>query len=219
MLITAVVRKPHRAGRVDVYVDGEAAFDVPRDTARKSALKPGRIIEREEIDAIVAREQRRQVMEAAAGLLARRPRSEREVRSRLGQRKFASPLIDETIARLKELQLIDDASFARFWAEARDRTSPRGRRLVTQELRTQGVAAELAADATSELRDQDAAYRLASGRMRTLALLDYPAFRTRLSALLQRRGFGWDTVRATVERCWQEAGHDSPEDDLVSGME
>jgi regulatory protein len=219
MLITAVVRKPHRAGRVDVYVEGEMVFDVPRDTARKAALRPGRAIERAEIDAMVAAELRRQALEAAVGLLARRPRSEREVRRRLAQRKFAASLVDETVDRLRELKLIDDAAFARFWAEARDRTSPRGRRLVRQELRTQGVAAEVATDATAELSDAEAAYRLASRRMRTLESLDYQAFRARLAALLQRRGFGWETARTTIERCWREAERDTPEDDPPSGME
>jgi regulatory protein len=219
MLVTAVVRKPRRAGRVDVYVDGEVAFDVPRDTARKIALRPGRTIDQSEIASIVAAEQKRQAMESAVTLLARRPRSEREIRRRLAQRKFPASLIEETVARLRSLQLIDDAAFARFWADARDRTSPRGRRLVTQELRTQGVAAEVAVEATAELSDADAAYRLASRRMRSMAALEYQVFRNRMGSLLQRRGFGWETARATIERCWHELGRERAEDDPGSGIE
>ena len=219
MLVTAVVRKPRRAGRVDVYVDGEVAFDVPRDTARKIAMRPGRTIEQHEIASIVAAEQKRQAMESAVTLLARRPRSEREVRRRLAQRKFPPPLIEETVARLRSLQLIDDAAFARFWADARDRSSPRGRRLVTQELRTQGVTAEVAVAATAGLSDADAAYRLASRRMGSMASLEYQAFRNRMGSLLQRRGFGWETARATIERCWRELGRERHEDDPGSGME
>ena len=219
MLVTAVVRKPRRAGRVDVYIDGEVAFDVPRDTARKIELRPGRAIEQHEIASIVAAEQKRQALEAAVTLLARRPRSEREVRRRLAQRKFPAPLIEQTVARLRSLQLIDDAAFARFWAEARDRSSPRGRRLVTQELRTHGVQTDLAVAATADLSDADAAYRLASRRMRSMATLEYHAFRNRMGSLLQRRGFGWETARSTVERCWGELGRDRVEDDPGSGIE
>jgi regulatory protein len=218
LLITAVVRKPRRAGRVDVYVDGEVAFDVARDTASKSGLRPGREIERSQIDAIVAAEQKRQAMESAVALLARRPRSEREVRRRLAQRRFPAGLIDETIGRLNTLKLIDDAAFAEYWAETRDRTSPRGRRLVTQELRAQGIDAEVAADATAELSDPDAAYRVGSRRLRSLAGCDYQTFRNRLGAWLQRRGFGWDVAQSTIERCWREAGGTVVEDDLASGI-
>jgi regulatory protein len=157
-------------------------------------------------------------MEAAIALLARRPRSEREMRRRLAQRRLPPTLVEDTIERLRTLNLIDDAAFARFWAETRDRTSPRGRRLVTQELRTQGVEASVAATATAELSDADAAYRLASRRLRGLADTDYQTFRSRLGGQLQRRGFGWDVVQSTIERCWRELGRAPVQDDLASGI-
>lgn len=219
MLVTAVVRKPRRAGRVDVYVDGEVALELPRDVARSAGLRPGRVIEPAEIATIAAAEQRREALQAAIALLARRPRSERELRRRLLQRRVAARLIDETVDKLRGLKLIDDAAFARFWAETRDRTSPRGRRLVTQELRTQGIDADAAAAATAELSDADAAYRLASGRVRALSGSDYQTFRIRLGGQLQRRGFGWDVTQSTVERCWREFGGSSAEDDLAQGIE
>jgi regulatory protein len=219
VLVTSVVRKPHRAGRVDVYVDGKVAFDVARDAARKMNLRPGRAIENAEVEAIVAADQERSALDAAVVLLARRPRSERELRRRLAQRKFAPQLVEGTIERLRALDLIDDAAFARYWADVRDRTSPRGRRLVTQELRAQGVDMKTAAEAASELSDDDAAYRLASRRARSMANLEYDAFRNRLASLLRRRGFGWEVVRATIERCWSEVGEPLYEDDRASVME
>lgn len=219
MIVTAVVRKSNRPGRVDVYVDGEVAFDLSRAAARDVDLRPGRAIDRAEIDTIIAAEQKRHAFEAAVALLARRPRSEREVRRRLAQRKISQPLIDETLARLRTLKLIDDAAFAQFWAETRDRSSPRGKKLVTQELRTNGIELGVAVAATADLSDEDAAYRLASQRVRSMASLDYQTFRNRLGSLLQRRGFGWETARATVERCWRESGGGIVEDDLALGIE
>jgi regulatory protein len=120
---------------------------------------------------------------------------------------------------LRALKLIDDAAYARYFAEARDRTSPRGRRLITQELRANGVDVDTAATATADLSDEEAAYRLASRRMRSLSGIEYDAFRSRLGGMLQRRGFGWDTARATIERCWTELGRERAEDDLVSTIE
>lgn len=219
MLVTAVVRKPRRAGRVDVYIDGEVALELSRESARKVDLRPGRRIEPHELDAIVAAEQKRQAIDASIALLARRPRSERDLRRRLTQRKFPPEVIDSTIARLRTLRLIDDVAFAQYWTETRDRTSPRGRRMITQELRAQGVDATAAAAATEQLSDTDAAYRLATGRLRAFSSLDYATFRNRLGGFLQRRGFGWDVARATVERCWCELGRGAHEDDLVSGIE
>ncbi len=219
MIITGVERQVRRRGRVDVYVDGALRFDVAREVARTRGLRPGRRIEAAEIEAIVALDQRRQALDAAVAMLARRPRSEREVRQRLRMRKFAAPLIDETVEKLRSAELIDDAEFARAWAESRDRSSPRGRRLIMQELRAFGVAAPVAVEAAASVSDADAAYRVAAKRSRSLASLDYVTFRNRLGAQLQRRGFGWETARAAVERCWREFGRPSPEDDLEGAIE
>jgi regulatory protein len=212
MIITAVESTPKRRGRVDVYVDGVVAFDVARATAAARQLRPGVAIDGAEIEAIVVADRRRAALETAAAMLARRPHSEREVRRRLALRKFEIPLIDETVTRLRELRLLDDAEFARAWTESRDRSSPRGRRLIVQELRAAGVAAPTAAEAASAVSEEDAAYRVAEKKARALVSCEYRAFRDKLGSHLQRRGFGWEVARATVERCWRDLERDSTDD-------
>jgi regulatory protein len=209
MIITAVEPAQNRRGRVEVYVDGVVAFDIARTTAMGRGLRPGGAIDAAQIDAIVAADRRRGALETAA-MLARRPRSEREVRRRLAQRRFDSTLIDETVTRLRDLKLLDDAEFARAWTESRDRSSPRGRRLIVQELRAAGVALPTAIEAASGVLEEKAAYRVGVKRARALASCDYRAFRDKLGAHLQRRGFGWETARATVDRCWRELSGEAP---------
>ena len=144
-------------------------------------------------------------------MLARRPCSERDVRQRLARRKFQPALIEDTVRKLHATRLLDDAAYARSWTESRDRISPRGRRLLVQELRAHGVAAAVAATAVADVSDADAAYRVAGRKMRSLAALDYQTFRNRLGSLLQRRGFGWEICKTTVERCWRELGPEGAE--------
>lgn len=213
MIITAVEPTRKRRGRVDVYVDGVVACDVARAVAIARGLRPGAAVDPAEIDAIVAADRRRAALEMAAAMLARRPHSEREVRRRLTQRKFEPTLVEDTVTRLRELKLLDDAEFARTWTESRDRSSPRGRRLIVQELRAAGVAVPIAAEAASAVSDEDAAYRVGAKKARALASCDYRAFRDRLGSHLQRRGFDWETARATVERCWTELGREDSADD------
>jgi regulatory protein len=186
---------------------------VARATAIARRLRPGTPLNSVEIEAIVAADRRRAALETAAAMLARRPRSEGEVRRRLAQRQFDPPLINETVTRLRELRLLDDTEFARTWTESRDRSSPRGRRLIVQELRAAGVAAPTAVQAATAISDEDAAYRVAEKKARALASCEYRAFRDKLGAHLQRRGFGWDVARATVDRCWRELERDLDEPD------
>jgi regulatory protein len=213
VIITAVEPAQKRRGRVEVYVDGVVAFDIARTTATGRGLRPGAAIDAAQIEAIVAADRRRAALETAAAMLARRPRSEREVRRRLAGRRFEAPMIEETVARLRELKLLDDAEFARAWTESRDRSSPRGRRLIVQELRAAGVAGPTAIEAASAVSEEEAAYRVAEKKARALASCDYRAFRDKLGAHLQRRGFGWETARATVDRCWREATGEAADTD------
>ena len=131
-----------------------------------------------------------------------------EVRRKLLQRKLPPEIVDATVARMIGARLLDDADYARSFTETRDRTSPRSQRLIVQELRAAGVATNTAALAVADISDTDAAYRLAEGRLRSLRNVDEAKFRSRLGSLLQRRGFAWDVVRTTVDRCWAEASEE-----------
>jgi regulatory protein len=219
MIITAIGRTPRRRGRVDLYIDGERRCDLGRELVRDRGLRPGALIDEVQLSTLVDEDARRQAMQAAIAMLARRPRSEREVRRRLTRMRMPPALIDATVAKLLSARLLDDAAFAQGWADAREAASPRGRRLIERELRALGVSGELAAGATADLSDADAAYRAGSRRARTMRDVDYATFRARLGPYLQRRGFGWDVVREAVERCWHELGHGAPDRDLAMFIE
>src|SRR5689334_6309384 len=109
MIITAVERTRGRRGRVDVWLDGVTRIELGREFAQQQGLRPGAEVDRARIDALAEGDVRRQALQAAGAMLARRPRSEREIRRRLAQRRFEPALIDETIAKLEHARLIDDA--------------------------------------------------------------------------------------------------------------
>ena len=151
-------------------------------------------------------------MEIAAHFLGTRPRTRWEIDRRLRRAGADPATIDATLQRLTELGYVDDGAFARWWAEQRDRHSPRGRRLIEDELRQRGVprdviegfreehgsperAPEDASVPASEIqRAREALERHLRGRP---APTDRKAI-ARLGTYLMRRGFDGDTVRATV---------------------
>ncbi len=205
MVVTAIERNSKRRSRLDIFVNGVIACDISRATAKNRDLHIGSDLGEGGVDALIAEDRRREALETAAAMIARRPRSEREVRRKLVQRKLPPEIVDATVARMIGARLLDDADYARSFTETRDRTSPRSQRLIVQELRAAGVATDTAALAVADISDADAAYRLAEGRLRSLRNVDEAKFRSRLGSLLQRRGFAWDVVRTTVDRCWSEA--------------
>lgn len=208
MIVTAVVRKARRKA-VDVYVDGQSALTIGRELAIERGIRPGLTVSHQQLRALAIDDARRAALETALRLLAYRPRSEQELRRRLRQKGFPKAPVDESLARLRQLGYVDDASFARFYTETQQSSRPRSRRLLTGELRGRGVEQSVAEEATADVSDEDAAYAAASRRLRTLRELEYQRFRERLGSFLTRRGFSYDVARRTIERCWSELEGDA----------
>lgn len=78
-----------------------------------------------------------------------RPRSEKETRDflerKLKRKKvyFDPKVFEKVIARLHELNYLDDVKFARWWIEQRAIYRPKGIRLIRQELMHKGVSKNL----------------------------------------------------------------------------
>ena len=208
MIITGVERQRWRR-RVNVFVDGQCALSLGRSFALEKGLHADMAIDEAELQALRAEDERRTAYDAAIHLLSYRPRSEREMRQRLRRLNASPEVIDETVARLLASHYLDDAAFAEFWRESRANISPRSRRLVRSELLYKGVDVDTATTAVGGLDDEESAYRAASKRLKALADADYDDFRRRLGGFLTRRGFGYETVRRTLERCWREMGRDA----------
>jgi regulatory protein len=117
-------------------------------------------------------------------LLTYRPRSEREVRQRFGQRGAPAELVDAVVERLREVGLVDDAAFAQAWVDSRRRASPRGDRLLRAELAGKGVARQVVADTLEESGADPLALAKAAAAKKARSLL--------------RRGFDYDVAGQVV---------------------
>jgi regulatory protein len=176
------------------------------DIAARFRLAPGAALTGERRHEITAAQAREDAMATGLRLVTFRPRSEIEMRRALARRGVQPVLRDEVVSRLRELRLLDDRAFAAAFVESRDHSSPRSRRLLAQELRQKGVDREIASGAVEDVDDSDAAYRAAERRARSLSALPYADFERRLGTFLLRRGFSYETTRATTTRLWQERG-------------
>lgn len=156
-------------------------------------------------------ERRVNAHEAALRLLASRPRSETEMRTRLGMRGVDPAAIDEEIERLRASGLLDDQKFAEAWVEDRKRASPRGRRMLRYELLGRGIEPAAADQATSEIDDRETAVALARGRARRAPRTSYEAFFAKVGGFLRRRGFDYEVTADATRLAWAELAADAPD--------
>lgn len=208
--ITSITAQAHDSQRVNLFIDGEFALGLSLTTLAETGLALGLELDEAawaQLEAAVAAER---ALSAAARLLAARPRSTAEIRQRLGRKAFAPDAIEQAIARLDALGLLDDAAFSRYWVENRQNFRPRGANALRDELRRKGVdratiAEALAAtdaDPDGEAARAEAVARTALRRYATSP--DRATFERRLGGLLQRRGFSLHVIRPMLAILWNE---------------
>jgi len=145
--------------------------------------------------------------EAALRILARGPRTEREVEGRLRERGYHVEAVERALARLRRVSLLDDRAFVRSFLRTELLKAPQGKRLLEMKLKRRGVPDALIQELDALLsEDPDLSGRsLASeeGRAalgfaqlrRRYARLGPEVYRRRMQQALARRGFSWDTIR------------------------
>jgi regulatory protein len=212
MRITSIEHIP-RKRRYEVRIDHVLVVPMSPEVLAQAQLRAGQEISEERLKTLEQTEARHSALAGALRLLSYRQRSEKEMRDALQRRGVKGELLAETMARLQQLRLLDDADFARTYVDQRDRTAPRGRRLLAAELKARGVGKTAIEEPLADVDETDAAYRAAAKRAQTLVRLPYADFQRRLGDHLLRRGFGYETSRATVRRLWAELGEEEARDE------
>ena len=200
----SAIRPQKRGKRVNLFLDGRFAFALAKETAQ--GLEVGKELSPEQVQALTRNGELERARDFSLRLLSYRPRSEKEVRERLGRRGFPPETVEETIARLKGQGLLDEGAFARFWKEGRETASPRSKRLIEQELLRKGIDPELAREAVQDLDEDESALRAARKKARSLKGLDKETFRKKMQSYLLRRGFSWEVARRTLLRLAEASG-------------
>lgn len=201
--ITALTVQKRNPRRVNVYLDGVYAFPLDIKVATAAGLKCGQVLSEEEIADLIAADGLEKAYDRALRYLSYRPRSTAEMRRYLAGKKIPADLAEKVIARLTANGLLDDAAFARFWAENRAAFSPRSGRLLSQELRQKGVdAAHIAA--VLPQNEAEGARQVARRKARTMGHLDYQTFRRRMLGCLQRRGYDYELAQQITQEIWDE---------------
>lgn len=208
-MITALRAQAHDPQRVNLFLDGAFAIGVSLNTIAQERLFVGKPLSAEDFARIERAEGVDKAVQIGLRLLEARPRAAAEIRDRLRQRELAPELIEAAITRLGELGLVDDGAFARFWVENRLACRPRGASALRDELRRKGIDRDIVdavLDDDELTGDEEArALALARGALRKYAsAADRATFARRMGGYLQRRGFGFDTIRPIVDQLWAE---------------
>jgi regulatory protein len=198
--ITALQPQRGKRRRVSVFLDGNFLFGLSSETVAALGLHVGREVDRADLDRISREEQLYEARQYAFLLLSYKARTVTELRQRLGRKGFPPDIVSRTLQRLAELKMIDDAGFARRFAEDRITIGHKGKWRIRGELLKRGVAKEQIEDALATAPDEkEAAREVAEKYLSRNRRLEPDVLKRRLFAFLARRGFSPDTIRRVID--------------------
>ena len=146
-----------------------------------------------------------QAIDLAYKAVARRDLTVAELRTRLERKHVAPEAIDEAVAELEERGFLDDARYARQFAEDKRELEQWGTERIAQDLRRRGIAPQLIDTAVSTY-DRDSELRTALLLLKerhTQAPRD-DRDRDRAWQMLVRRGYSPDLAYDAI-RIWERA--------------
>lgn len=205
--ITALEPQKRHKKRLSVFVDGQFVIGVGEKVAADLGLRVGRNMTPETLREVASAEEVHKATEVALGLLDVRARATHEIETRLRGRGYEDAVITQVVEKLQRLGLLDDAQFAAQWVEARSRSGgsrPIGRQRLKTELFQKGIAKEEIADAIGHISASDEtnlALEVARKKVRSIPADPEAriAEQRKLIGFLQRRGFGWEAIKAAMQ--------------------
>lgn len=201
--ITALKVQKRNPNRVNVYLDGEFAFGLARIMAAWLAV--GQTLTDDQISALREKDGVEAAYQHALHFISYRPRSEAEVRRKMQEIGVKDEWAHDVIDRLRRAGVVGDAGFAADWVENRAALHPRGRRLLTYELRQKGISDDDISAALDPLPEEEGlAYSAGVKYASRLKGLEWLVFSRRLAGFLARRGFSYSTCKPVIRQIWDE---------------
>ena len=200
--ITRLAVQKKNPRRVNVYLDGEFAFGLYRDTA--AWLEIGQILTDDKIKKLLDEDQKADVYTKALDFISYKPRTVAETRRKLYEAGYDESLINETLSRLSESGLLNDERYAEQWVEERQLLSPRSRRSLEYELHRKGIQDHLIQSAVEAVDDFQSAYRTAEKRLYRYEGLNKFEFRNKLGNYLAGKGYSYDVIAEVTQKLWKK---------------
>jgi len=178
-------------------------FIVTRNVLDQYGLKSGMKIEADILDEVKYQSDLRRAEDYVVYLLARRSYSTGHLATKMFEKGYDKRTIHHIIDKFEEKGLIDDAVFAREFAESLLRHKPAGKNYIIGCLRQKHIPYELAKSIVGELfediDESELALRLLRGRWSYFSKFELESARRKAYNYLSRRSIGFQAARAAFD--------------------
>lgn len=199
MKVTEIKQQLKRSSRYSIYFDGKYLFSLSEAELLQSGIRIGRDYTEPELEKLQQTAVLDKAYMRALDYLARRMRSEWELRDYLRRKDYDSPTIETILNKLSDMGYVDDRKFAEAWVANRRLLKPTSLRRLSQELSQKHVAREVINEVlqASDRADETTALQQLVAKKQSLARYQD---QQKLIAYLLRQGFNYDDIRQALDR-------------------
>ncbi|KKR05973.1 MAG: recombination regulator RecX [candidate division WS6 bacterium GW2011_GWF2_39_15] len=212
MKVTDITPQQKKTGRFNLYVDGVFTLGLGSSTIALFNLYKGKDLSDEDLDEIIKSEIYSKFYDRAFTYTTGAVKSEKTVRQYLKRVYLKKKkvwigdnldydleeTISKVISKLKEYGLLNDKEYAQLFVSSRERSKPRSKTAIANELRLKGISNEDIETALESVSDDDMIYNVYVKKYgeKPFDANEQP----KVVAFLARKGFSWDLISKLERR-------------------
>jgi regulatory protein len=196
MKITSIKQQVKRVDRYSIYVDDRYTFSLSESALLREGLTSGQELTEAEVADYKRLSADDKLYMRSMHYAAIRPRTEWEMRFYLRRKEAGVAFIDQTVEKLKDFNLINDANYADSFVRDRQLLRPTSKRKLILELKKKHISDTHIQTAieTNELNENDSLQQMITKKMRQSKYHDPD----KLMQYLARQGFGYNDIKSAI---------------------
>jgi len=200
--ITKIEQQKKKKNRVNIYIDGEFALGLYKDTVIKYHLYENKEITPEEISSIKKFEEFADAKEKVLNFISYRERSRKEIKDYLSNKGIPQVIINKVLNDLEKANLIDDRKFAVTWIKNRNKINPKGNFVLKMELKEKGIEENEIEKLLEDVDEKENARKVLNKAVKKYG--KKISAKKKILEYLTRRGFSINTVIEVVNEFYSE---------------
>lgn len=196
-LVTDIKTQLKNPNKLSIFIDGKYSFSLTLDQlTEQKGVRVGKDIAEEDLAKLKDLSKLTNHYIRMVSLIYARPRSEREIVTKLKLKKLEPEEIEALVTKLKKAELLNDQRFAEWWVEGRKNSKPISKRKLQNELSQKGIRADISQEViTNNFSDDD---ELQSLKKLIEKKKDKYADQQKLMAYLASKGFGYSEIKKAL---------------------
>lgn len=200
--ILRITEQKRHSNRYNCYLDNDERISVTDDMILKFRLSAGLDLQPEDLEAIAKEADMVSTREKALELLSLRDHSARELSLKLLQKGYQKPHIEKVIKDLQNKKYLDDARFARYYAEELIGNKRLGPRLLREKLFSRGISATEVSNILDSYENEKILENCRYHYLKKIKSLRNEEPRKaveKMTRFLLGKGFNWESIRPVLD--------------------